>query len=754
MRVLHDTDFDVRKLECLECAPSWIVECLLSIPGFPGAEYCDADMLLDLWKRAKRAFLDKFSVFEGTLVDFIKSLAPKIEIPGRVYFHLVEKKGSEDPFAFLATYSTREKASNTIKHVPLQHALLEFRENQEKLLHLLSCVHKVAVKSALIADLVDGGDIFYPLGFSSKEAYTFLTEVLEYEKSGVLCRIPDWWRPKTHKIGLSVAIGGKKPAHVGFSALLDARPALLIDGVEISIEEARRLLGESEGLVMIKNKWVAVDPGKLQAVLDAYEQLAPDLEAGMSLSDALRMQLKLQKADEQDEAIIEVTSGQWLRQVMESLRTPAVIEPVVPSDDFSACLRPYQEAGLNWLHTLYQLGFGGCLADDMGLGKTIQLLAFLGLVRPTQPGPSLLVIPASLLANWRQEINRFLPTLNVYYAHPGMENPGASKHLAIAETLPEYDLVITTYALAQRYEWLNSHAWNCVILDEAQAVKNPSTKQSKAIKKLNARVRFALTGTPLENSLSDLWSLFDFLNPGLLGSAGEFKAYAKSLTEHPEAYGSLRKVISPFILRRSKTDKQIISDLPDKVEVKTYAELSKQQVVLYRQMQADLEEKLEQLDGINRRGLILSVLMKCKQLCNHPSQYLGSGGYAEAESGKFRRLRELCETIYEKRERALIFTQFKEITQPLHDYLSTIFAHPGRILHGSVAVHKRQQLVSEFQDPRHYVPFMVLSIKAGGVGLNLTQANHVIHFDRWWNPAVENQATDRAFRIGQQKDVL
>jgi SNF2 family DNA or RNA helicase len=313
--------------------------------------------------------------------------------------------------------------------------------------------------------------------------------------------------------------------------------------------------------------------------------------------------------------------------------------------------------------------------------------------------------------------------------------------------------VITTYALVQKYKWLQTHSWNYVILDEAQAIKNPATQQARAVKNLTCRNRIIMTGTPIENRLSDLWSLFDFLNPGLLGDANEFKKFSKKLNHNPSGYSRLRKLIRPYILRRLKTDKTVISDLPEKIEMRTYASLSKKQILLYKNLTEEIKETIARTEGIQRRGIILSSLMKFKQLCNHPDQYLGTGGYGEKESGKFVRLREICETIYEKREKVLVFTQFKEITRPLAEFLAGIFQHDGLILHGSIPVGKRKKIIEQFQDPA-YVPFMVLSLKAGGIGLNLTEANHVIHFDRWWNPAVENQATDRAFRIGQKKNVV
>jgi non-specific serine/threonine protein kinase len=394
-----------------------------------------------------------------------------------------------------------------------------------------------------------------------------------------------------------------------------------------------------------------------------------------------------------------------------------------------------------------------CLADDMGLGKTVQVLALLHSRKSTgEKGASLLVVPASLLANWQNEIMRFAPDLRFFIAHSSGQDGGNVEAMEGAE-LDSLDLVITTYSMVQRHAWLHAYVWRHVILDEAQAIKNPGTKQARAVKELKAGNRIAMTGTPVENRLSDLWSLFDFLNPGLLGSAREFAAFAKGLAKNHEGYGRLRKVISPYILRRLKTDKSVISDLPDKVEMKTWSALSRKQAILYRKLVDDLRRTVESAEGIRRKGIILSALMKLKQICNHPDQYTGTGAFDESESGKFGRLREICETIHEKRERALVFTQFREMTDPLHHFLSMLFEQEGLVLHGGTPIGKRKDIVARFQDDE-YVPYMVLSLKAGGVGLNLTAANHVIHFDRWWNPAVENQATDRAFRIGQKKNVL
>jgi non-specific serine/threonine protein kinase len=338
-------------------------------------------------------------------------------------------------------------------------------------------------------------------------------------------------------------------------------------------------------------------------------------------------------------------------------------------------------------------------------------------------------------------------------AHPSAM-PGDELKALEPGKLARVDLVITSYGSLLRLPWLLTTSWHLVVLDEAQAIKNPEAKQTRAAKKIEARARIALTGTPIENRLGDLWSIFDFINAGLLGSAKEFTGYAKRLADRPHnPYGPLRDLVRPYILRRLKTDKAVISDLPEKTEVKAFCHLSRKQAVLYQQAVKELAEQLEDAEGIRRKGVVLAFLMRFKQICNHPSQWLGDGAWAEDDSGKWARLREMCEVIAAKQEKALVFTQFREVTAPLASFLGGLFGRPGLVLHGQTEVKKRQELVKRFQEDES-VPFFVLSLKAGGSGLNLTGASHVVHFDRWWNPAVENQATDRAFRIGQTKNVL
>src|SRR6185503_12585072 len=376
----------------------------------------------------------------------------------------------------------------------------------------------------------------------------------------------------------------------------------------------------------------------------------------------------------------------------------------------------------------------------------------------TPQSPSFLVVPASLIANWKSEIQRFAPSLSVFFAHPSETPADALAAVARdpAKALVGYDLVITSYALLLRTAWMREIQWNLVVLDEAQAIKNSGARQTRAVKELRALGRIALSGTPIENRLSDLWSLFDFLCPGLLGGAKEFAGFVKSRSklEHGQ-FAPLRRLVRPYILRRLKTDKRIINDLPDKTELNAFCNLTRPQAVLYQQAVQELADRLEspEVEGIQRRGIILAFLTRFKQLCNHPSQWLGDGAYDPAHSGKFHRLRELSEEILARQEKVLVFSQYREINAPLARFLAEIFGRSGLVLTGETAVKQRQQLVDDFQRESG-PPFFVLSLKAGGTGLNLTAASHVIHFDRWWNPAVENQATDRAFRIGQKKNVM
>ncbi len=721
------------------------------VPFVIGMEYVDDIWIQDLWEELLSVFKMEINAYEGTVERYFSEYNSNINIAGRVFFHLVENKDEDYPFAFMATYSTKPVKSKKTIHTPLKNALVEFKGDEKLLLKLMVKVIKAAEHSSLISGLLESGELFSPLKFTMNEAYTFLKEIVIYEGDGIMCRVPDWWRKSNNSVRLSVTIGEKEPSKIGLDAIMDFSPSIMIGDEAITEQELKDFLTMAEGLVQYKGKWVEINKEKLEAVLQAFDKIK-DLAKGevLSVGNVMRMELNINKALDisSEDVQISISNGQWLRNMKETLINPKSIQKIDTVPSFHATLREYQQRGYQWLYKMSQFGFGACLADDMGLGKTVQIIAFLEYCRTHSGGKALLILPASLIGNWQIEIEKFAPELTYQILHKSDQ-----KYLENSCLSNTVFLSITTYGMAVRLEELKSTKWDFLILDEAQAIKNPGTKQTKSIKEIPAKIRIAMTGTPIENRLSDLWSLFDFLNQGLLGNAKEFTSFTKGLADDETGYAKLRKMIHPFILRRLKTDKTIISDLPDKLEINEYAALSKKQVALYKQLVKQIALNLEKAEGIQRKGLILSSIMKFKQICNHPDQYLGREEYKPESSGKFEQLRVICETIYEKRERVIIFTQFREMTGPISDFLRSIFLKEGLVLHGGTPVKKRNEMVEKFNG-EHYIPYMVLSLKAGGVGLNLTAANHVIHFDRWWNPAVENQATDRAFRIGQTKNVM
>jgi SNF2 family DNA or RNA helicase len=631
------------------------------------------------------------------------------------------------------------------------------------LLSLLLPVQRASETCQWLKTLVDAGEIFHPLRWTPNEAIQLLRDVPHLESAGVVVRMPATWRAnRPPRPQVSAQIGGKAPTGLGQDALLDFQMEVTLDGERLTAAEIQELLEKSDGLALVRGRWVEVDQERLRRMLEHFREVERTAtENGLGFREAVRLLAGADVAagDASADARTEwsqVVAGPWLAETLKGLRTPEGLARIDPGAALNATLRPYQQVGVRWLYLIAKLGLGACLADDMGLGKTIQVLSLLLVLKRQTAGqqqPSLLVAPASLLANWASEIERFAPGLKALIAHPSAL-PGAELKALAPERLRDVDLVITSYGSLLRVPWIAEAAWHLVVLDEAQAIKNPDAKQTRTVKGLNARARFALTGTPIENRLGDLWSIFDFVNPGLLGSSKEFTNFVKGLANRPHnSYGPLRELVRPYILRRLKTDKAVIADLPDKTEVKAFCQLSRKQAALYEQSVKELAKQLQDAEGIQRKGLVLSFLMRFKQICNHPSQWLGDGSWGEDDSGKWARLRDIAEVIAAKQEKMLVFTQFREVIAPLAAFLGSVFGRPGLVLHGETAVKQRKEIVRRFQEDEA-VGFFVLSLKAGGAGLNLTAASHVVHFDRWWNPAVENQATDRAFRIGQTKNVL
>ena len=737
---------------------------VLTAPMMTGAEYLTAEVLTALWWELRAAFASALAGSGLDLQSFLKGLNPAWNLVGRVHFNLAEnRRDPEHPFAFMATYTTRLSAQAKPQHVPLGQALREYAgaANKEQLLSLLLPVQRATERCGWLKAMVDAGDIFHPLRWEAGEAALFLRSVPDLEHAGVVVRMPASWRAnRPARPQVKATVGARPPSALGLGGVLDFKMELTLGDETLSEEEIAALLAGTDALVMLRGQWVEIDRDRLQREIARFREAQELAERqGLTFADAMRLLAgaNLEK-DTPDAAAADwsqVVAGPWLADTLKTLRSPDGAG-ADPGPLLRGSLRPYQKAGFQWLRLLSGLGLGACLADDMGLGKTIQVLSLL-LVQDKEAAAgrhaSLLVAPASLLANWAAELERFAPSLQAVIVHPSAMSADALRRLA-ADHLSSHDLVITSYGSLLRIPVLAEGRWRLVVLDEAQAIKNPSAKQTKAVKALKAGARIALTGTPVENHLGDLWSIFDFINPGLLGSAKQFSRYAKGLAEREHnPYGPLRELVRPYILRRMKTDKAVIADLPEKTEVKAYCPLTRKQAALYGQTVADLAEALRESSGIERKGIVLSTLMRLKQICNHPSQWLGNGVWAEDDSGKFERLREIADVVASRQDKMLVFTQFREMADPLAAFLGSVFGRSGPVLHGETPVKARKELVRRFQEDET-LPFFVLSLKAGGSGLNLTAASHVVHFDRWWNPAVENQATDRAFRIGQKKNVL
>ncbi|HEX5444238.1 MAG TPA: DEAD/DEAH box helicase, partial [Pirellulales bacterium] len=662
-------------------------------------------------------------------------------------------------------------------HLPLGEALKHYvgEKNQDRLVALLEPVRQAAQASPLVRELLDSRALFQPQAWSIAQAHRFLSDVPRMEESGLVVRVPDWWNARQPpRPEVRVRIGQGEADRLDMNSLLDFSVELAIDGQPLTQDEREKLLAASEGLMLLRGKWVEVDQRRLREALDHWRELEGQYADGIDFLRGMRL---LAGAALDDDASGEratadwsrVTAGDWLREALATLRDPSRAAQCEPGRDLRTILRPYQVEGVHWLWFMTKLGLGACLADDMGLGKTVQIIDLLLQRRRTElfplkdagnrtnSLPHLLVAPASLVGNWKQELERFAPTLRAFFAH--RSETDADTLARVAKNPPAelegFDLVVTTYSLVSRFDWLRQARWQLVVLDEAQAIKNASSAQTRAVKQLRSSGRIVLTGTPVENHLGDLWSIFDFCCPGLLGSATQFKQFVKRLNKQQDrqAFAGLRRLVRPYILRRMKTDPAIVPDLPEKTEMRAECRLSRKQAVLYERVVGELAKRLKEADGMSRRGLVLSALMQLKQICNHPSQYLSEAEFAAGDSGKYERLAQICELIGARQERLLVFTQFQTLTAPLAAYLAELFGRPGLVLHGGVPVGKRKELVRAFQEDDG-PPFFVVSVKAGGTGLNLTAASHVVHFDRWWNPAVENQATDRAFRIGQKKNVL
>ncbi|WP_013320192.1 DEAD/DEAH box helicase [Gloeothece verrucosa] len=589
------------------------------------------------------------------------------------------------------------------------------------------------------------------------EVYQFIkTSVAELQNNGLGVILPPGLVSGDEKrLGIKVeaAVNSKPGERLNLASLLSYNLKIAIGNQTISQKDFDKLLAQKSPIVEINGQWIALQPADVRAAQSVLEQ--SNEQINLTVEDALRLSTGETKSLAKLPVVNFEASG-ILEEFINNITNNQSIQPLDTPKSFRGELRPYQNRGAGWLSFLEKWGLGACLADDMGLGKTPQFLAFIlylkqeyGLVNPT-----LVICPTSVVNNWEREVQKFAPTLSVL-VHHGHER---KKGKAFKRQVENKDLVITSYSLVYRdAATLEEIQWQGVVLDEAQNIKNAQAKQSQAVRKLNAGFRMALTGTPVENRLSELWSILDFLNPGFLGNQQFFqKRFAIPIEKYgdKESLTILRSLVRPFILRRLKTDKDIIQDLPEKQEMNVYCGLSVEQADLYQKLVDESLSNIEAATGIQRRGLILSLLLKLKQVCNHPAQYLKESRLNSGEkSGKLLRLEEMLEELVEEGDRALIFTQFAEWGKLLQPYLTQKLGREVLFLYGATPRQQRQEMIDRFQNDPAGPPIFILSLKAGGTGLNLTRANHVFHIDRWWNPAVENQATDRAFRIGQKQNV-
>ena len=585
-------------------------------------------------------------------------------------------------------------------------------------------------------------------------AYQFLTrESIALEEAGYGIILPAWWTRRGTRTKPTVRANVKTPqmqggGGVSLATMLELNLEVALGDQVMTSQELEALAQLKTPLVRLRGQWVELNASEIRAALDFWNR-----KGETTLKDVIRLAVGAGETPGGFDVDGVAASG-WVEDLLGQLTGRAEFQELETPEGFCGTLRPYQQRGYSWLAFLRRWGLGACLADDMGLGKTVQTLA--AIQQDRREGaeePTLLVCPTSVLNNWRKEAARFTPDLPLMVHH----GPGRRRDAEFVEAAHQHAIVAASYGvLARDIRFMAEVPWRGMVLDEAQNIKNPATRQARAARSLGAEYRVALTGTPVENHVGDLWSVMQFLNPGLLGTEGEFKRnyFIPIQAEGDEgAAQRLQRATGPFILRRLKTDRAIISDLPEKMETREFCPLTREQATLYEAVLREAEQALEDAEGIERRGAILGTLTKLKQVCNHPRQLLGDNSAIAGRSGKLARLQDMLEEIIAVGDRALVFSQFAEMGSILQRHIQDTFGKEALFLHGGVSRRQRDRMVERFQDDKNGPRVFILSLRAGGTGLNLTAANHVFHYDRWWNPAVENQATDRAFRIGQTSNV-
>ena len=732
------------------------------------------DNCLNLHTWVKQTGLEQYQQWQTWRDRIVRT---QTDQPFYLYFHLLDPVNSDGPWQLQFEVAPKDDPS-------LKLSLDDYwnmgKPQQKKLKSRLgsdfeqSLLLNLGYASRIYPALWQGLETDQPVGIQMAldEAFSFLKEsAWVLEDAGYKVLVPAWWTPQGRRRakvrlkakGKSLSGGeDKSKSYFSLDRLVEYQYELAIGDEPVSEQEWHQLVNAKTPLVQFRGQWIELDQDKMQQMLEFWQTHQAE-NPELSLLDFLKLTAK------GDDGELEVMCDRqdMLAEMLGKLSDKTQLQPVDDPEHFAGQLREYQKRGVSWLQYLEELGLNGCLADDMGLGKTIQVIARLVQERepedpessraPDRLPPTLLIAPTSVVGNWRREIHKFAPHITVA-VHHGSDRIKEAK--AFKRACRNHDIIITSFALARRDAKLfNAVEWHRIVLDEAQNIKNPKAALTKAICKFSAPHRLALTGTPIENRLLDLWSIFHFLNPGYLGNQTQFRKNFEvpiQKNNNPRQSATLKKLVEPFILRRVKTDQSIIKDLPDKVEQKLFCNLTKEQASLYEAVVKDVEQKLENAEeGIQRKGLILATLTKLKQVCNHPRQFLQDDSeFTAARSHKLTRLTEMIEEATAEQDSLLVFTQFTELGHALEKYIRQTLHCNTYYLHGGTAQKKREAMIAEFQHPETEPSVFVLSLKAGGVGITLTKANHVFHFDRWWNPSVENQATDRAFRIGQKKNVF
>jgi SNF2 family DNA or RNA helicase len=748
-----------------ECLLTEIVTATPSTAGFD--QKIDSTLLRDCVNGGDRPLVKNLEVYQKWRTWRDRISHTQTAIPFYLCFQLCEPSKPEDGWELQFLVAPRQDPS-------LRVSLLDYwrmRPAQKKELHKQTGTNfeqnlllNLGYAARIYPKLWQGLETDQPMsiGMDLAGAFEFLQDsAWVLESAGYKVIIPAWWTPKGHqraKVRLKAkgkSIGGKDKAKSYFSYdnLVEYQYDLAIGGEQVTEKEWMELVEAKSPLVKFRGQWMHLDQDKMQQMLEFWKKQQIE-NPELTLIDFMRM-----TAEGGEDLEVEFDRAQSLAEMLDKLHDKSRLEAIADPVQLQGTLREYQKRGVSWLSYLEQLGLNGCLADDMGLGKTVQVIA--RLVQEQEQTdkplkPTLLIAPTSVVGNWRKEIEKFAPHLRAIVHHGNERAKDVKEFQAMAN---QNNVIITSFTLIRKdLKLIESVDWHRLVLDEAQNIKNPKAEQTKAILKLSAPHRLALTGTPVENRLLDLWSIFNFLNPGYLGKEAQFrKSFELPIQKNNDKMRSatLKKLVEPFILRRVKTDQSIIKDLPDKVEQKLYCNLTKEQASLYEAVVKDVTSNIDEADGIQRKGLILATLLKLKQICNHPRQFLqDESDFTPGRSHKLSRLSEMVAEVMEEGESLLIFTQFTELGDALEKYLRHTCHYNTYYLHGGTNRNKREAMITEFQDPETEPSVFILSLKAGGVGITLTKANHVFHFDRWWNPAVENQATDRAFRIGQKKNVF